>query len=60
VRTAEDEGVAAALASGMTRTSLHRWRRRYAAGGIEALRWWPRGPARQRLPAWVERIVIVV
>ena len=60
VRTAEDEGVAAALALGVSRTSLHRWRRRYAAGGIEALRWRPRGPARQWLPAWVERIVIVV
>ena len=60
VRTAEHEGVAAAFALGVTRTSLHRWRRRYAAGGLEALRWRPRGPARQRLPAWVERIVIVV
>ena len=60
VRTAEDEDVAAALALGVTRTSLHRWRRRCAEGGIEALRSRPRGPARQRLPAWVERIVIVV
>jgi transposase InsO family protein len=60
VRTAEHEGVAAALALGVSRTSLHRWRRRYAAGGIEALRWRPRGPTRQCLPAWVERIVIVV
>jgi transposase InsO family protein len=60
VRTAEDEGVAAALALGVSRTSLHRWRRRHAEGGIEALRWRPRGPARQWLPAWVERIVIVV
>jgi putative transposase len=60
VRTAEDEGVAAALALGVTRTSLHRWRGHYAEGGIEALRWRPRGPTRQRLPAWVEQAVIVV
>jgi len=60
VRTANEEGIAAALALGASRASLHRWRRRYAHGGIEALRHWPRGPARQRLPAWVERIVIVV
>ncbi len=60
VRTAEDEGVAAALALGVTRTSLFRWRQRYIAGGIEALRHRPRGPQRTRLPAWVERAVIVV
>jgi putative transposase len=60
VRTAKDEGVAAALALGVTRTSLFRWRKRYAEGGIEALRSGPRGPRRMRLPAWVERIVIVV
>ena len=60
VRTANEEGIAAALALGASRASLHRWRRRYAHGGIEALRHRPRGPARQRLPAWVERIVIVV
>lgn len=60
VRTVNEEGIAAALALGASRASLHRWRRRYAHGGIEALRHRPRGPARQRLPAWVERIVIVV
>ena len=60
VRTAITEGIAAALALGVGRASLHRWRRRYAAGGIEALRQRPRGPTRERLPAWVERAVIVV
>jgi len=60
VRTANGDGIAAALALGASRASLHRWRRAYAEGGIEALRSRPRGPVRQRLPAWVERIVIVV
>jgi transposase InsO family protein len=60
VRTALEEGIAAALALGASRASLHRWRRRYEAGGIEALRQRPRGPARARLPAWVEQAVIVV
>ncbi len=60
VRTANEDGVTAALALGAGRTSLHRWRHAYADGGIEALRHRPRGPARRCLPAWVERIVIVV
>jgi transposase InsO family protein len=60
VRAAEEHGIAAALALGTSRASLHRWRRAYADGGIEALRWRQRGPARQCLPAWLERIVIVV
>jgi transposase InsO family protein len=60
VRTALEEGVAAALALGVSRTSLHRWRGCYAEGGLEALRHGPRGPARQHLPAWVELAVIVV
>ncbi len=60
VRAAETEGIGAAVALGASRTSLFRWRKRYAEGGIEALRHRRRGPARQRLPAWVERIVIVV
>ena len=60
VRTALSEGIAAALALGPGRTSLHRWRRRYEAGGIEALRQQPRGPAREQLPAWLERAIIVV
>jgi len=60
VRTANEDGVAAALALGAGRTSLHRWRHAYADGGIEALRQRPRVPTRQCLPAWVERIVIVV
>jgi transposase InsO family protein len=60
VRTALEEGVAAALALGVSRTSLHRWRGCCAEGGLEALRHGPRGPARQHLPAWVEQAVIVV
>jgi len=60
VRTAEEHGIAAALALGTSRASLHRWRRAYADGGIEALRWRPRGPQPTSLPAWLERIVIVV
>lgn len=60
VRTAIEAGIAAALALGVSRASLHRWRRLHAVGGIEALRQRPRGPARERLPPWVERAVIVV
>jgi transposase InsO family protein len=60
VRAAQEEGIAAALALGASRASLHRWRRRHATGGIEALRSEQPGPARQHLPAWVERAVIVV
>jgi transposase len=55
-----EQGIGAALALGVSRTSLFRWRRRYEQGGIEALRQRPRGPAMASLPAWVERIVIVV
>ena len=60
VRVARDDGIAAALALGVSRASLHRWRVRYAAGGLEALVDRPRGPAPERLPAWVEQAVIVV
>ena len=60
VRTALTEGIGAALALGVGRASLHRWRLRYATAGLEGLRQRPRGPARERLPAWVERAVIVV
>jgi putative transposase len=60
VRTANEESVAAALALGASRTSLYRWRGRHAEGGLEALRLRPRGPAPERLPAWVEQAVIVV
>ncbi len=60
VRTALTEGIAAALALGASRASLHRWRRRYADGGIEALRHERRGPVPERLPAPIERAVIVV
>ena len=60
VRSAGEDGIAAALALGVSRASLHRWRRWYAAGGIEALRDRRRGPIRERLPACVEQAVIVV
>ena len=60
VRVARDEGIAAALVLGVSRASLHRWRVRYAAGGLEALVDRPRGPQRECLPAWVEQAVIVV
>ena len=60
VRVARDEGVAAALALGVSRASLHRWRTRHAAGGLEALIDRTRGPQPTRLPAWVEQAVIVV
>ncbi len=60
VRIAREEGIAAALALGVSRASLHRWRSRYDAGGLEALRDRPRGPARACLPDWVEQAVIVV
>ncbi len=60
VRVARDEGIAAALALGPSRASLHRWRCRYAAAGLEGLLERTRGPAPARLPAWVEEAVIVV
>ena len=60
VRTALTGDIAAALALGVSRTSLYRWRKRYAEGGIEALRHERRGPCRERPPSWVERAVIVV
>jgi transposase InsO family protein len=60
VRTADEDGIGAALALGVSRASLHRWRRWYRADGIEALRDRRRGPCSERLPAWVEQAVIVV
>jgi transposase InsO family protein len=60
VRVARDDGIAAALSLGVSRPSLHRWRMRYEAGGLEALVDRPRGPRPTRLPAWVEQAVIVV
>ena len=60
VRTAEEEGIAAALDLGVSRATLHRWRRRYVTAGLEGLRQGRRGPPQERLPAWVERAVIVV
>jgi len=60
VRVARDEGIAAALALGASRASLHRWRIRYEDGGLGALVDRSRGPAPGRLPSWVEQAVIVV
>jgi transposase InsO family protein len=60
VRMAREEGITAALALGASRASLHRWRTRHEAGGLEALLDRTRGPARTRLPDWVEQAVIVV
>lgn len=60
VRVAREDGIAAGLALGASRASLHRWRTRYEAGGLEALVDRPRGPAPARLPDWVEQAVIVV
>jgi transposase len=59
-RVAREAGIATALGLGISRASLHRWRVRYDAGGLEALLDRPRGPAPARLPAWVEQAVIVV
>jgi Homeodomain-like domain len=60
VRVAREEGIGAALAIGASRASLHRWRTRYEAGGLEALVDRPRGPAPSCLPDWVEQAVIVL
>lgn len=60
VRLAREDSIAAALALGASRASLHRWRTRYAAGGLAALLDRPRGPAPARLPDWVEQAVVVV
>ena len=59
LRVAQDREGFALLDSWLARR-LHRWRVRYEAGGLEALRDQARGPARLRLPAWVEQAVIVV
>ena len=61
VRTAREEGIAAALALGRQPgepPSLARPLRRRAASRRSVDR--PRGPAAERLPAWVEQAVIVV
>jgi transposase InsO family protein len=60
VRVAREEGIAAALALGVSRATLHRWRIAYGAGGLDALVDRPRGPVPARLPGWVEQAVIVV
>ena len=60
VRVANEEGVAAALALGVSRASVHRWRLRYAHAGLDGLRPQRRGPPSSALPAWVAQAVIVV
>jgi transposase InsO family protein len=60
VRLAREEGVAAALALGVSRASLHRWQLWYAGDGLEGLVDRSRGPLPQRLPGWVEQAAIVV
>ena len=60
LRIAREKGTSAALALGVSRASLHRWRRRYEADGLAGLVERVRGPAPQRLPAWVQEAVIVV
>lgn len=60
VRVAREAGIPEALALGVSRASLHRWRERHEAGGLEALVDRSRGPQPSRLPTWVEQAVIVV
>jgi transposase InsO family protein len=60
VRVAREEGIAAALALGVSRASLHRWRCRYTTDGLVGLLTRTPGPAVGQLPAWVEQAVIVV
>jgi hypothetical protein len=60
VRLAREDGIAAALALGASRASLHRWQCWYAADGLAGLVDRPRGPAPSRLPGWVEQAVVVV
>ncbi len=60
VRVAREEGIDAALALGVSRASLHRWRVRHAEDGLSGLVDRPRGPSPIRLPPWVEQAVIVV
>jgi transposase InsO family protein len=60
VRVAREEGIGAALGMGVSRASLHRWRRRFDAGGLAGLLAKHPGPAGSRLPAWLEQAVIVV
>lgn len=60
VRLVREEGIAAALALGVSRASLHRWQTRYTVDGLDGLSDGLRGPPPQRLPDWVEQAVIVV
>src|SRR3990170_1114418 len=60
VRVAREEGIAAAVALGVSRASLHRWRTNYETGGLDALLDRPRGPVPTSLPAWVAQAVIAV
>jgi len=60
VRVAHEEGIDAALALGVSRASLYRWRVRHSEDGLSGLVDRPRGPSPIRLPPWVEQAVIVV
>lgn len=63
VRLADEEGIAQALATGTcSRTSLWRWQRAYARGGLLALIPERRGARQRRFrhPDWVEQVVIAV
>jgi transposase InsO family protein len=60
VRVAREEGIGAALALGISRASLHRWRCRYATDGLAGLLARTPGPAVSQLPAWVEQAVLLV
>jgi transposase InsO family protein len=60
VRVAHEEGIGPALALGVSRASLHRWRCRYESDGLAGLLSRTPGPAVSQLPAWVEQAVIVV
>ena len=62
LRIAREEGVAAALTKGGSRTSLWRWESAYERGGLAALAPERRGPRQPvtKHPEWVEQVVIAV
>lgn len=62
LRVAREQGLAAAIALGCSRTTLWRWHCAYERAGLAGLRPEPRGP-RDRVfkhPAWIEQVVIAV
>jgi len=62
LRIVREDGLAAALATGCSRTSLWRWQCAYMRGGLAALIPERRGPIDPRCthPAWVGQVVIAV